>query len=42
MARSVERSLDTYLLAFEKEAEILTLAEASKLAPYIQEYLKAH
>jgi len=35
----VERSLDIYLLAFEKEAEILTLAEASKLTPYTQEYL---
>jgi excisionase family DNA binding protein len=39
IARSVERSLDMYLLAFEKEAEILTLAEASKLTPYTQEYL---
>ena len=39
VARSVERSLDIYLLAFEKEAEILTLAEASKLTPYTQEYL---
>jgi len=39
VARSVERSLDIYLLAFEKEAEILTLAEASKLTPYSQEYL---
>lgn len=39
IATSVERSLNIYLLAFEKEAEILTLAEASKLAPYTQEYL---
>jgi len=39
VARSVERSLDIYLLAFEKEAEILTLKEASKLTPYTQEYL---
>jgi len=39
VGRSVERSLDIYLLAFEKEAEILTLAEASKLTPYSQEYL---
>jgi Fic family protein len=39
VARSVERSLDMYLLAFEKEAEILTLAEASKLTHYTQEYL---
>jgi len=39
IANSVERSLDIYLLAFEKEAEILTLAEASKLTPYTQEYL---
>ena len=39
VARSVERSLDIYLLAFEKEAEILTLAEASKVTPYSQEYL---
>jgi len=38
-ANCVERSLDIYLLAFEKEAEILTLAEASKLTPYTQEYL---
>jgi len=39
VARSVERLLDIYLLAFEKEAEILTLAEASKLTLYTQEYL---
>jgi len=39
VASCVERSLDIYLLAFEKEAEILTLAEASKLTPYTQEYL---
>jgi len=39
VANCVERSLDIYLLAFEKEAEILTLAEASKLTPYTQEYL---
>lgn len=39
IATSVERSLNICLLAFEKEAEILTLAEASKLAPYTQEYL---
>jgi len=39
IANCVERSLDIYLLAFEKEAEILTLAEASKLTPYTQEYL---
>ena len=39
VATCVERSLDIYLLAFEKEAEILTLAEASKLTPYTQEYL---
>jgi Fic family protein len=38
-ATCVERSLDIYLLTFEKEAEILTLAEASKLTPYTQEYL---
>lgn len=38
-ANCVERSLDLYLLAFEKEAQILTLAEASKLTPYTQEYL---
>jgi len=38
-ANCVERSLDIYLLAFEKEAQILTLAEASKLTPYTQEYL---
>ena len=39
VANCVERSLDIFLLAFEKEAEILTLAEASKLTPYTQEYL---
>jgi len=39
IANCVERSLDIYLLAFEKEAEILTLAEASKITPYTQEYL---
>lgn len=39
VANCVERSLDIYLLAFEKEAEILTLAEASKLMPFTQEYL---
>jgi len=39
VANCVERSLDIYLLAFEKEAEILTLAEASKLSPFTQEYL---
>jgi len=39
VARSVERSLDLYLLAFEKEAEILTLTEASKLTSHTQEYL---
>ena len=39
VARSVERSLDIYLLAFEKEAEILTLSEAANLTPYTQEYL---
>jgi Fic family protein len=38
-ANCVERSLDIYLLAFEKEAETLTLKEASKLTPYTQEYL---
>lgn len=39
VASCVERSLDIYLLAFEKESEILTLAEASKLSPFTQEYL---
>jgi Fic family protein len=39
LANCVERSLDIYLLAFEKEAEILTLTEASRLTPYTQEYL---
>ena len=39
IAQCVERSLDIYLLAFEKDAEILTLVEASKLTPYTQEYL---
>ena len=39
VAKCVERSLGIYLLAFEKEAGILTLTEASKLTPYTQEYL---
>ena len=39
VANCAERSLNIYLLAFEKEAEILTLAEASKLTPFTQEYL---
>jgi Fic family protein len=39
VANCVERPLDIYLLAFGKEAEILTMAEASKLSPYTQEYL---
>jgi excisionase family DNA binding protein len=39
VANCVERSLDIYLLAFEKEAEILTMAEASKLTSFTQEYL---
>ena len=38
IARCVERTLDTYLDALE-EPEILTLAEASKITPYSQEYL---
>ncbi len=38
-ANCVERSLNIYLLTFEKEAEILSLKEASKLTPYTQEYL---
>jgi len=38
VARCVERSLDVYLNALE-EPEILTLAEASELTPYSQEYL---
>jgi Fic family protein len=38
-ANCVERSLDVCLLTFEKEAKLLTLAEASKLTPYTQEYL---
>jgi len=38
MARCVERALDMYLDALE-EPEILTLAEASKITPYSQEYL---
>jgi Fic family protein len=39
VANCVERSLDIYLLAFEKDAEILTMAQASKLGPFTQEYL---
>jgi Fic family protein len=39
IAKSVERSLDIYLLAFEKQTEILSLAEASRFTPYTQEYL---
>jgi Fic family protein len=38
IARCVEKTLDTYLNALE-EPEILTLAEASKITPYSQEYL---
>lgn len=38
IARCVERTLDLYLEAIE-EPEILTLAEASKITPYSQEYL---
>jgi Fic family protein len=38
VARCVERTIDMYLEAIE-EPEILTLAEASKITPYSQEYL---
>lgn len=38
IARCAEKALDTYLNALE-EPEILTLAEASKITPYSQEYL---
>jgi len=38
VAMSVERALDIYLQALE-EPELLTLAEASALVPYSQEYL---
>lgn len=38
VARCVERALDMYLDALE-EPEILTLAEASEITPYSQEYL---
>jgi len=38
VARCVERALDTYLDALE-EPELLTLAEASEITPYSQEYL---
>jgi Fic family protein len=38
IARCAEKTLDTYLNALE-EPEILTLAEASKITPYSQEYL---
>jgi Fic family protein len=38
VARCVERALDTYLDALE-EPELLTLAEASGITPYSQEYL---
>jgi len=38
IARCVERALDMYLDALE-EPEILTLAEASQITPYSQEYL---
>ena len=38
IARCTEKALDTYLDALE-EPEILTLAEASKITPYSQEYL---
>lgn len=39
-ARCVERTIDLYLEAIE-EPEILTLAEASKITPYSQEYLSS-
>ena len=38
IARCTEKALDMYLNALE-EPEILTLAEASKITPYSQEYL---
>jgi hypothetical protein len=38
IARCAERALDMYLDALE-EPEILTLAEASQISPYSQEYL---
>lgn len=38
IARCVERAFDVYLDALE-EPEVLTLAEASKITPYSQEYL---
>lgn len=38
IARCIERSLDMYLNALT-EPEILTLADASKITPYSQEYL---
>ena len=38
IAMSVERALDIYLHALE-EPDLLTLAEASRLVPYSQEYL---
>jgi len=38
VAQCVERALDMYLNALE-EPELLTLAEASKITPYSQEYL---
>jgi len=38
VARCVERALDMYLNALE-EPEMLTLAEASEITPYSQEYL---
>jgi len=38
IAMSVERALDIYLHAVE-EPELLSLAEASELVPYSQEYL---
>jgi hypothetical protein len=38
IARCVERALDMYLDALE-EPKILTLAEASQITPYSQEYL---
>lgn len=42
VARSVERSLDLYLEVLEKPSEktdLISLANASKLTPYTQEYL---
>lgn len=39
VGRNIERSLDLYLDSFKKGSGYMSLAEASKISPYSQEYL---